>query len=165
MREITIKVYQYSELDEKAKDKARNWWFEVSSGDTFSWDCMKEDAKTVGLKLEGVDNRRNMTGSFITSAPECAESIIREHGESCETFKTAKAYLDSVKPLIDLCSDEMTYEQEQEREEKDAEFLRSLLEDYRILLEKQEEYEQSEEYIAEIMEANEYEFTKEGKRI
>ena len=43
-------------------------------------------------------------------------------------------------------------------------FLKSLCEDYRILLQHQYEYLTSEEVIIETIEANEYEFTQDGKR-
>ena len=43
-----------------------------------------------------------------------------------------------------------------------AEFRRSILEDYRIILQTEFEYLTSEEAIVEIIEANEYEFTADG---
>jgi hypothetical protein len=44
-----------------------------------------------------------------------------------------------------------------------AEFLCDLLEDYRIILSKEYNYQTSEETIKETIEANDYEFTAEGK--
>ena len=43
------------------------------------------------------------------------------------------------------------------------EFLKSLLEDYSIMLQNEYEYLTSEEAIIETIEANEYEFTQAGK--
>jgi len=48
-------------------------------------------------------------------------------------------------------------------EDIDAEFLRSLCEDYRIMLQNEYEYLTSEEAIIETIIANEYEFTEEGE--
>ena len=45
------------------------------------------------------------------------------------------------------------------------EFLQSLLEDYSIMLQNESEYLQSAEAIRETIEANEYEFTEDGKLI
>lgn len=164
-----IEVYQYNELDEKAKERARNWYLEASAGDCFEWDCIKDDAKTVGLRLDGT-HRGSMEGDFIESAIECANSVLKEHGESCETYSTAKNFLKERAEIESAAVrdeggivDETTYDNLIYACEK--EFLRSILEDYRVMADKQEEYIQSEEYIAECTEANEYEFTKEGKRI
>ena len=52
---------------------------------------------------------------------------------------------------------------ENEGEEMEEDFLQSLLEDYRIMYNKDIEYQNSDEYISETIEANEYEFTKDGK--
>jgi hypothetical protein len=54
---------------------------------------------------------------------------------------------------------------EVDTEDIDANFLRSLLEDYRIMLQKEYEYLTSEETIIETIEANEYEFTEKGEMI
>ena len=46
----------------------------------------------------------------------------------------------------------------------DQEFLLSLCEDYRIMFNKEIEYQESNEYVDENIRINEYEFTKEGLR-
>lgn len=163
MKTISVNVYQYSELSDKAKERARNWYLEGSDFE-HEWDCLKEDVKNIGLNLTAWDYGRYCKGDFISSAPECAENILKEHGKTCETYKTAQVYLKSIKHLIDLCSDEMTTEQEEEKEDADNQFLNDILEDYRILADKQFEYCQSEEYIKEAMEANEYTFLQDGER-
>ena len=43
-------------------------------------------------------------------------------------------------------------------------FLQQLLEDYRIMYNNQIDYENSSLYAIEMIETNEYEFTKEGNR-
>lgn len=169
MKTKTINVYQYKELSESAKEKARQWYCEGFDGQ-FEWDCTKDDAKTIGLKLDGME-RDYMRGSFLTSARECAESILKEHGESCKTYKTAESFLkERDKTVDDAERDEngelvSEYDLDQKLDEIEEEFLKSILEDYRIMYEKDIEYQQSEEAIAESMEANEYEFDENGKRI
>lgn len=170
MRTKTIEVYQYKELSEKAKEKARIWFLQ---GDDFQfeWDCMKEDTKTIGLDLQEWDYGRYAKGKFIDSAEETAHKIEKEHGEQCETYKTAKTYLASRDNVIEMAERDESgnfvdeCEVDKNLDELDAEFLKDLLEDYRIMTDKQLEYCQSEEYIAEAMESNEYEFNVNGKRV
>lgn len=153
MKTLQVNVYQYSELNEKAKEKARNWYLEWQDF-SFEWDSIKDDAKNVGLKLTAWDYGRYCEGEFIGSAKECAEAIIKEHGKTCETYKTATAFLGDIKK-----------EQDEEKiEDREKNFLLSILEDYRILADKNYDYMQSEEAIAESMEANEYTFLENGKR-
>lgn len=162
MKTKTINVYQYSELSDKAKEKARDWYINASAGDSFTWENTKDDAKEVGLILKGTDNRGNMDGDFAVSAEDTIKRVLANHGNDCETYKTAKQY------KIELAFADEEYERtgsESAKEEKQAEFLRSILEDYRIIQEKDEEYCQSEEYITETMELNEYEFDENGRRV
>ena len=57
------------------------------------------------------------------------------------------------------------YGDPEDLEDLNKEFLRSLCEDYRIILQKEYEYLTSEEAIIETIEVNEYEFTEEGELI
>lgn len=169
MKTIETKVYEYNELSDKAKEKAMQW-FSEGVFDYDWWNCTHEDANNIGLKITAfdLDRNRHAKGEFITSAPECAESILKEHGESCETFKTAKAYLQSLEqldlkyPYDDI--DDRAEGYDDEREELDDDFLKSLLEDYSIMLQHKSDYMQSEEYLSEGIIANEYTFTEDGKR-
>lgn len=47
MREITLKVYAFEELSDKAKDKARDWYREIFTEDTFWADPVIEDATRI----------------------------------------------------------------------------------------------------------------------
>jgi len=169
MKEKTIKCYQYDELEGKAKERARNWFLESDEMD-WAWDDMKGDAADVGLKLTAIDERSGAEGDFIDSATVCADAIIREHGATCDTFKTAQAFQREHSALWAKyrdaeAKDESTLAVEDEIEELEKEFLRSLLEDYRILWTREVEYHYSEEYVKESMEANEYEFDENGRRV
>lgn len=57
MRDITTTVYQYHELSDDAKEKARDWFREVSAGDDFFSESVFEDAATIA-DLMGLDIRR-----------------------------------------------------------------------------------------------------------
>lgn len=54
MRTITIDLYQYDELNDKVKKKAREWFRESSAQDTFWSECVIEDAKECAKAL-GID--------------------------------------------------------------------------------------------------------------
>lgn len=50
MRTETIEVFQFDELSDSAKEKAREWYREASAQDEW-WDCVTDDAKTIGALM------------------------------------------------------------------------------------------------------------------
>ena len=185
MRIIETKVYTFNELSDEVKAKVieKNLYLNV---DHEWWENVYEDAENVGLKITGFDIGRGQdcTGAFTTYAKKVAESILKEHGEQCETWKTASDYMQEyTKVIANECQEEADeicvafnlqegfcdvnhdYYYDPDTEDIDAEFLRSLLEDYRIMLQKEYEYLTSEEAIIECIAANEYEFTEKGEMI
>jgi hypothetical protein len=158
MKEIKVKLYQYSELSDKAKEKARSWYNDGQDFN-FEWDSIKEDAKTIGLELTEWEYGRYLKAEWIDSPYFVIEKIKKEHGDQCETYKTALEYEAEFKK-IGLDEDG----QQIEDEDTEQDFLNSLAEDYRIMADRQYEYIQSEEYIAEAMEANEYTFLEDGTK-
>ena len=131
------------------------------------------DAEEAGIKITEFDIDRGsyVKGHFLSGAEEAAHKIVDSHGKMCETYKTAKEYLQDRDNLVEKYSDgikkdevagDNEYEFDAECDELDAEFLRSVLEDYRIILSKEHDYLTSEEAIIETIEANEYEFTEDG---
>lgn len=158
MKQVTINVYQFNELNEDAKQKAIQELSDINV-DYQWWESTYEDAKNVGLKIASFDLERNRhaKGEFINDADYCANEIVSNHGKDCETYKTAANYLDERSKLdID--------EQEDELSDLDDEFLNNILEDYSIMLQNECEYLQSDEAIIETIEANEYEFNEDGTR-
>lgn len=58
MRTIETKVYTFSELSERAKERAREWFRSTVYSDSSDWDCVLEDACTVaGLIGIEIDSR------------------------------------------------------------------------------------------------------------
>lgn len=104
------------------------------------------------------------------SAPEVAEKIKSEHGETTETRKTAESFLEVRDDLIDSWPVDENGDKENIREldEKldkiEAEFLHDILEDYSIMLQHEMEYLSSNEIIEESIRANCYTFRENGKR-
>lgn len=172
MRIKETKVYSFAELSESAKETAVSNLANINTEYEW-WDSEYEDAAQVKLKLTefDLDRNRHCKGNFIEDAEDTAIEIIKQHGASCETHETATQYLKDRKDLVkkysdgvntDVVFEDNDYEFDQECDELNAEFLKSILEDYSIILQKQCDYLTSEEAIVETIEANNYEFTEDG---
>lgn len=147
---ITTTVYEFEELSDKAKEKARDWYRQFALDDEW-WEYVYEDAKEVGLKITAFDLGRanSIEGSFIDAPLTVCNKIFANHGETCDTHKTAKAHYDAL-----------------QRDDTDAEteFKRALLEDYLSHLRVEMEYLESNESVDENITANGYTFLESGKR-
>lgn len=140
MRTIETRIYKFNELDDKAKEKARDWYRD-GGFDYDWWDCLYDDAENIGLTITEFDIDRHIIKGYLTeSVQEVCKSIRKEHGKNTPTYKL------TIKP------DEDSFEHD-------------LLEEYLSLLRKEWEYMNTDEAIDENILANEYEFTEGGKRI
>jgi hypothetical protein len=159
MRTETITIYQYDELPtDEAKRIAREWYDEGAT-DYEWWDFTYDDAKEAGLRISEFDlDHGTIKGRFDDPAKQVAESIVKNHGDSCETHKDAAAFLAALE-AIDGAEDEVN-----QAEDLAQEFLHTLLEDYRIMLQHEYDYLHSTEQIEESIRANEYEFLESGER-
>ena len=162
MKTVEIKLYKFSELSEEAKERVLTDHYDINLFPEW-WDCTYDDAAQIGLRITEFDlDHKSISGKFIDSAPAVAEAILAEHGKICETYKTAKSFLSDLDeltgkyPNIEDCP-------EDEIEALEDDFLHSILEDYRIILNNEYDYLTGEEAIIETIEANEYDFTEDGK--
>jgi len=170
MKTVEINVYQYSELSDKAKERAANWWLGCVSVDEWS-DFVMEDAKNIGLNITEWDIDHGIIRAKLEDDCEVVTSnILKEHGEMCDTYKAAEAW----RVARDKIITEATLDADGEFEDLDAvdnaldaindELLNTLRECYLSTLKAEYEYYTGEEHIAEAMEANEYTFTADGER-
>lgn len=170
MKKITITLYSFDELDEKAKRKALDSLIETNV-DYEWWESMYEDSARVGIKITSFDLDKECCGEFIGSAPESAELILKEHGEGTETYKTAQMFLTDRDSLVEKYSDgikkdcvadgnEDAYDTEADEHEED--FLRAILEDYLVLLKQEYEYLTSDEAVIETINSNDWTFEEDG---
>lgn len=170
MKTITKTVYEFEELSDDAKEKAREWFLSGGDESQFAFEHIVEDAKNIGLRIVSLDDRRANQGDFIGSATECADKIIKEHGAECATYKTAEAFLEARDKIVsewprdENGEFELEYDLDQKLDEVEKEFSHNLLEDYRVMLEKEIEYQTSDEQVDESIMANGYTFTETGKR-
>lgn len=168
MRTKTIKMYSFDELSEKAKETARNWWREAAGCDEW-WETVFEDARQVGLSITSFDTGRSheIEGDFVSCPVTCAEEILKIHGDG-RTCAEANAFLKlrhefMQKAQKDEWGEIANYEQEEELEQIEKDFLHAILEEYLITLRNDYEHYFSEDHVDECIRINEYEFTEGGK--
>lgn len=172
---IETKVYTYAELLElnngPSIDAARHWFINAQFEDTYWFEGIKDEATALGIKIDSFDCDRgnNISGSLTKSAYDVAAGIKIEHGEKCGTYKVATAFMLDLNVLENRYKDKETSEENQDTfnaAKKDLEmgFEKDILEEYLALLKNEVKYIQSDENIAEGMEANEYHFTVAGRR-
>lgn len=156
--EKKVTVFEFKELDPKIQQKVleKNAYINVDGGFDW-WDSTYEDAKRVGLDITGFDlDRPNYCkGKFIDVNHEVnrgkltAKLILKEHGEQCETFKTAEKFLSEL-------------EHNKDNEDMIDDFLNDILEDYKTILKNEYEYLTSKEAIIETIEANDFQYLEDG---
>ena len=161
MRVKEIKLYQFNELSDAAKEVAIGKNSEINV-DYQWWEFTYEDAAQIGLKTDSFDLCRGsyVNGNFTLSAAEVAANILSAHGESCDTFKTTTKFMEEWQPIFNRYME--TEKGEDELLEIEEQFLKDICEDYRIILQNEYEYLTSSKAIYETLIANEYEFTEEG---
>lgn len=155
MKTISTDVYTFDELNDEAKEKAREWAREFVC-DYDWWDCIYEDAKNIGLEITSfdLDRNRHAKGKLLQSAEQVAMNIRKEHGNTCDTYKLATTFS---KDLANATSEDA-------KDIVREDFERDLLEEYSVMLQCEHEHMYEDEYIDDMILANEYTFTKDGKR-
>lgn len=164
MRIIETKAYQFHELDEQTKEKAIDNYRYIGVEHDDWWDFVKEDLISVGIELRSFDIDR---GSFAEIHSEdfyeTCELILKWHGENCETYKIAERYIKEYKHIQYHIQDDEDLDEK--LEDLDEEYQKEFSWEVFSMLRKEYEYMTSDEYVIEMFEANEYEFTEEGKLI
>ena len=172
MKEVTIKLYGFDELNEAAQQKAIEKLADVNV-DCDWWDCTYEDAERIGLTIDEFDLDRcgYVKAHFVDSARDCADIIIREHGADCDTHRSARQFLADYDALVakysdgihlDEVAEENEYKFDRECDKLECDFLQTMQEEYRIMLQKDYDYQTSREQIIETIRANGYDFTEDG---
>ena len=170
MRIKETKVYKFNELSEEAKEYViRELW--MINVDHEWWNYTFKDAKNIGLQIDGFDIERGsyVEGGLIEDAKDVAKAILKEHGESTNTYQTARDFLDNMnregtifEKAESYDPDYQEYEESDEYDDLKIEFIQSLCDDYRIILSQEYDGLTGEEAIITSIEANEYEFTENG---
>lgn len=164
------KVYKFSELTDKQKEKAIENYSDININYEW-WDFVEDELSGLGLELVSfeLDRGADCTLKAKEDYTTIADNIIKEHGEKTETYIDAMNFLEERdKAVNEAPRDENgDFESEWDLDKKldkiEAEFHCMLEENYRIILQKNYDYLISDEAIQETFEANDYDFTEDGK--
>lgn len=190
MRTQQVNIYLYSELSDQAKEKVREWWLDIED---FSW-ITKEARETLDkfceifpVEWERMDWENPYYSYWRIRTPEYAEELT---GQRLATYIYNNYGQYIFKPKTYYRNGEKRYSRIQITDDcvltgvcYDMDILMPIYDfldkptniDFRTLLNDciyslcrsvigEIEYHKSEEGIADIMEANEYEFTVDGNR-
>jgi hypothetical protein len=201
----TINLYTFNELSNSAKERARQWWREASSDDTFWSECVIDDAKeqgrNMGLDIDKVYFRgfwsqgdgacyvgswnanrvkvgetakgwgdspatkeiRRIASEFEQFAQKWPESSFTVEHRGHYSHENCTSFSVSLGEEADN-NEEITPEQWREAHDWIVNISRDYMRWIYKQLEKEYEYQNSDEVIDELLESNNYTFTVEGKR-
>ncbi|WDF55796.1 hypothetical protein [Mucilaginibacter sp. KACC 22063] len=170
MKTIQLNLYHFSELSEEAQKKALadHQDFNVSHN---WWDNVYEDAKTVGLKITGFDLDRAWycNAEYIHDALYTARQISLNHGGKTGTFLTTAEFQLRRDQIVNTWPKDENGEFEQtdgldnSLDEVENQYLKALCRQYLHILDLEYDYLTSDEAIADVLTANDYWFTADGK--
>lgn len=160
MRTHKIKLYKFDELSDESKQKALEGLGDINVGYEW-WDTTFYDANMIGLKITAFELDRGMSiDGYITQDMTDVIKNIRLNHFSTETNAIADEYEARLNEIRLITLDDDLYDAEQDL---GVEFGDELLEVYLSSLKAEYEYLFSDEAIIETIEANDYEFTADGK--
>ena len=164
MRTISVNLYKYNELSDKAKKVALSDNQNINVEHNW-WDMTYDDMTTVDIegKSFNLDRGSECTLAYLDDLDVVADKILEHHGESCHSYKGAKAYKAS-KAKIDAYRDnEGDSYSADDRDEVNEDTFKDTLEAYYLqYLREEYEYLMSDECIAEHLVSNDYDFTSNG---
>ena len=162
MKTIEIKVYEFDELDKQTKEKVIENYRYINVDNTFWYDCIKEEFNFLGLEIKEFDlGYRNYAKIYIDNLEETSKSIIEEFGDSVAIKQTAKNYINEYEKIQANFKEDEDIEREVEL--LDEQYEKEYSEDILSYLRSSYDWETSDEAIYQTIEANEYDFTIEGK--
>jgi hypothetical protein len=85
-------VYKFHELPEDVKDKAIDALYDINVDHEW-WEYVYQDASDIGVEIKefDIDRGHYCKIRFKGYADEIADAILRSHGNTCETYKTAES--------------------------------------------------------------------------
>ena len=162
MKTIEIKVYKFEELDEQTKEKVIENYRYINVDNTFWYDCIKEEFDELGLEIKEFNlDRGNYAKIYIDNLEETSKSIIEEFGDSVAIKQTAKNYINEYEKIQANFKEDEDIEREVEL--LDEQYEKEYSEDILSYLRSNYDWETSDEAVYRTIEANEYDFTIEGK--
>ncbi len=162
MKTIEIKVYKFDELDKQTKEKVIENYRYINVDNTFWYDCIKEEFDELGISITAFNlDRGNYANIDVWNFEDTSRSIIEEFGDSVAIKQTAKNYIDEYEKIQANFKEDEDIEREVEL--LDEQYEKEYSEDILSYLRSSYDWEISDEAITETIEANDYDFTIEGK--
>ena len=174
----TITLYAIDELSETAREKAIQELWDINV-DCEWWDFIVEEAAKFGIRIDEFDlDHRTIKGGLTEQLLDSAQSIISETGSSCDIHTVAEEYVEKYMEAYkewrknqdeDGCeawTDDnwlTEFKYSDEDGELCDEYKKAILEEYLVILRREEDYLTSSSAILDTIRANEYTFTEEGK--
>ena len=157
----TITAYAFSELNEKAKEKAREW-MRNSIMDNIDWATpITEGAKEDGVIITAWDATQGTASGHTEEGPlSVAQKIQDGHGEGTKTRELAEIFLNERDAAINTEGEDL----DKLLDPIDTRFFHDLLKLYGRFYKDYFEERLKDESIDEDIEANEYLFTEKGSR-
>ncbi len=163
MKTIEIKVYKFEELDKQTKEKVIENYRYINVEDTFWYDWIKDDFNRLGLEIKEFNiDRGSYAKIYIENFEDTSNYIIEEFGDSVAIKQTAKNYIDEYNKIQANFQHNGIYSK-RELEILDEKYQREYLEDILSYLRLNYEWETSDEAVINTIEANDYDFTTDGK--
>lgn len=162
MKTIEIKVYKFEELDKQTREKVIENYRYINVEHSTWYDWIKEDFNRLGLEIQEFDlGRRNYAKIYIDNFEDTSKNIIEEFGDSVLIKQTAKNYINEYEKI--QANFKVDEDIEREVELLDEQYEKEYSEDILSYLRSNYDWETSDEAIYQTIEANDYDFTTEGK--
>ena len=150
MKTIELKAYEFSELNEKAKDKVLQEYCSLNVDDDWWWEFCYEDFNTLGLKVNSFDiYRQTIDIEFKNDIKEFCNNIVNSWNDT---------------DMLNICNDYLANGNNTNKE-NESYYKKLIAEEVLTSLTNEYDYLISEEAVIERIEANEYYFNKEGINI
>ena len=162
MKTIEIKVYKFEELDKQTKEKVIDNYRNINVEDFQWYDWIKDDFNRLGLEIQEFDlGRRNYVKIYINNFEDTSNYIIEEFGDSVAIKQTAKNYINEYEKIQANFKEDEDIEREVEllNEQYEKEYSEDIL----SYLRANYESDISDEAVIDTIEANDYDFTTDGK--
>ena len=162
MKTIEIKVYKFEELDKQTREKVIENYRYINVEHSTWYDWIKEDFNRLGLEIQEFDlGRRNYAKIYIDNFEDTSKNIIEEFGDSVLIKQTAKNYINEYEKI--QANFKVDEDIEREVELLDEQYEKEYSEDILSYLRSNYDWETSDEAIYQTIEANDYDFTTNGK--
>lgn len=147
MRTIEIKAYEFSELNEKAKDKVLFDFTDINTNYDW-WDIVYDEFDYLGLKINSFDiYRQTIDIEFKNDIKDFCNNVVNDWHDT---------------DIVNICDDYLVNVNNPNKE-NEAYYKRLIADEVLTTLTNEYDYQVSSEAIIETIKANEYLFTKEGK--